>query len=171
MNTILRATDKDAEVLVNIGITSFLESHGHSAAKEDIDDYVMSKFDVNTFSKELKDTNNHFYIISHDGIAVGYSKVIFDCPHQNVDLKYVTKMERLYLLKEFHHLKLGLELFNFNLQLSKKKNQSGIYLFVWTENNRALTFYNKLGFKIIGNTYFKISENHSNPNYQMLLIY
>ena len=171
MTTIVRGTISDAKLLVSIGKTSFLETHGMSASKADIDAYVNLKFNEATFSDELQDINNHFYIINYNNIAIGYSKIIFNFPHQNIDAENVTKMERLYLLKDFHHLKLGLELFNFNVKESKKHHQVGMWLFVWTENERAINFYTKVGFKIIGNHDFEISKNHSNPNHQMLLTY
>lgn len=171
MTIIIRATVNDAKLLVNIGKISFLESHGMSASQKDIDAYVSLKFNETTFSEELQDTKNHFYIIYHNEIPVGYSKIIFDFPHKNIGFKNVAKLERLYLLSEYHHLKLGLELFNFNVQASKKHHQAGMWLFVWTENARALNFYNKVGFKIIGSHDFEISKTHSNPNHQMLLTY
>ena len=46
-----------------------------------------------------------------------------------------------------------------------------MWLYVWTENHRAVNFYNNLGFKIVGEYDFKIFETHSNPNHQMLLSY
>lgn len=171
MTTIVRATINDAALLVRIGRTSFLESHGMSASKEDIDAYVTLKFNESTFLGELQDFNNYFYIIYTNSTPVGYSKIIFDFTHVNIPFNNVTKMERLYVLKEFHHLKLGLELFNFNVEESKKHHQAGMWLFVWTENHRAMNFYNKVGFQIIGSHDFKISETHYNPNHQMLFIY
>ena len=171
MTTIVRATVNDAKLLVHIGKTSFLESHGMSASKNDIDAYVKLKFNEVTFFEELQDSKNHFHIIYHNQIPIGYSKIIFDFPYPNIPFENVTKLERLYLLKEFHHLKLGLELFNFNVQESMKHHQAGMWLFVWTENENAINFYNKVGFKIVGHHDFKISENHSNPNYQMLFTY
>ncbi|MEO9209693.1 MAG: hypothetical protein ABI208_01270, partial [Ginsengibacter sp.] len=74
-------------------------------------------------------------------------------------------------LKEFYNLKMGLELMNFNIELSKSDNQVGMWLFVWIENVRALNFYMKNGFEIIGSHDFKISATHSNPNHQMFLKY
>ena len=71
----------------------------------------------------------------------------------------------------FHNLKLGWELFNFNVKQSKAQQQVGMWLHTWTENQKAINFYSKAGFKIIGHHDFKISETHCNPNYQMLLIY
>lgn len=171
MIKIIRATVTDAELLVRIGKTSFIESHGRSASKEDIDAYVKLKFNKITFFDELNVSSNYFYIIEHNQIPVGYSKIIFDCSHETIPFKNVTKLERLYILKEYHHLKLGFELFNFNVRESKKQFQAGMWLFVWTENEKAINFYNQMGFKIVGSHDFKISETHSNPNHQMLLTY
>lgn len=171
MITIVGANINDAGLLVRIGKTSFLESHGISAPKADIDAYVSLKFNLSTFLEELRDLNNHFFILYQHETAIGYSKIIYDYPHHAIPFKNVTKLERLYILKEFHHLKLGLELFNFNVQLSIKNHQQGMWLFVWTENERAINFYKKAGFQIIGRHDFKISETHYNPNHQMLLTY
>jgi ribosomal protein S18 acetylase RimI-like enzyme len=171
MATIVKATTKDAQLLANIGKTSFIESHGSSASEETITEYVTLKFTKKVLEDELKDPSNIYHIIYHCKKAIGYSKIIFNASNSNVPFENVTKLERFYVLQEFHDLKLGLELFNFIIQESKKHNQAGIWLFTWTENKKAINFYTKAEFKIIGNFDFKISDTHYNPNYQMLLTY
>jgi ribosomal protein S18 acetylase RimI-like enzyme len=171
MTSIVKATIKDSNLLSKIGKQSFLESHGISAPEKDIMDYVSSKFTKEVFEKELEDSNNIFHMVFYNEKPIGYSKIIYNVSQENMPIKNVTKLERLYVLKEFHHLKLGLELFNFNVELSKKNNQAGMWLFVWTENLKAINFYKKAGFNIVGKYNFKISETHSNPNHQMLLLY
>ena len=57
------------------------------------------------------------------------------------------------------------------MALSKKKQQKGIWLAVWVENKRAIKFYQKAGFKIVGKYDFQISKTHSNPNHIMYLKY
>jgi ribosomal protein S18 acetylase RimI-like enzyme len=54
-------------------------------------------------------------------------------------------------------------------RIASANNQKGMWLFVWQKNERAIKFYKKNGFEIIGNFNYKISETHSNPNYQMFL--
>ena len=171
MATIVKATVKDAALLVSIGKTSFIDSHGISASEENIAEYVNLKFTKKALEDELINKANHYFIIYHDKKAVGYSKIIFNCSDANIPFENVTKLERFYVLEAFHNLKLGWELFKFNLQQSKKHNQAGMWLFTWTENKKAIDFYSKAGFKIIGNFDFKITDTHYNPNYQLLLNY
>lgn len=169
LNSIIKADVNDSQLLSKIAKLTFIESHGDSAKPEDINVYVSEKCSAHFFKRDLSDPKNIYHIIYHNGRAVGYSKIIFDTPYQESHLKKITKLERIYLLKEFYNLKLGLQLIQFNIDLSKRNNQRGIWLFVWKENHRAVNFYKKNGFVIIGSYDFKISETHSNPNHQMFL--
>lgn len=171
MNLITRATKKDWRLLVDMGKVSFLEAHGNSASPEILSTYVDKNYNEEVFKTELATPKNVYRIIYHNQQAAGYSKIIFDAPHANIPVANVTKLERLYLLKEFYGLNLGLELLQYNIDISKKNGQSGIWLFVWKENHRAINFYKKAGFEIIGSHDFKISETHANPNHQMFLAY
>jgi len=171
MTTIIKATSDDFQLLADIGKQTLLESHGHSAPKADMDAYVNKNYSAGYFQNELSSPTNIYHIIYHNGQAAGYSKLILDYPHPGIPIQQVTKLERIYLLKEFYGLKLGKELFSFNIELSKSKKQAGMWLFVWKENKRAISFYLKYGFKNIGSHDFKISETHSNPNHIMFLEY
>lgn len=171
MVEIRKATVNDATLLAEIGKKSFIESHGRSASEADINSYVNEKYTVQVFVEELSNPENNYHIIFYNEIPAGYSKIIFNVGHKNFEPTNLTKLERLYLLKEFYHLKLGYQLLNFNINLSKQNKQHGMWLFVWKENLQAVNFYLKAGFKITGSHDFKISETHSNPNHQMLLEY
>lgn len=171
MTSIVKADVTDFELLADIGRQTFIESHGHSAPACDIEAYVTEKYSSDSFKKELENENNIYYALFHNKKPAGYSKIILNSSHANIPFLNVTKLERLYLLRDFYDLKLGLALFNHNVQLSKLNGQDGMWLFAWKDNDRAVNFYIKNGFEIIGSCNFKISEDHSNPNHQMLLKY
>ena len=171
MISIVKATIDDFKLLADIGKETFIESHGESAARPDVDAYVNKTYSYTSFQEELSNTDNIYHIIYHGEQPAGYSKIVLNSPHPNIQLQNVTKLERIYLLSNFYKLKLGLKLLSFNVELSKKNNQAGIWLFVWKENERAINFYIQNGFKIIGSYDFKITETHSNPNHQMFLKY
>lgn len=171
MTSIVRAGEQDVQLLVDLGKTSFVESHGHSASAATINRYVDEKYNMEVLQAELTDPANIYHIIYHGQEPAGFSKIIFDAAHPNIPEKNVTKLERIYLLKAFLGLHLGFQLFKFNLELSQQNNQTGMWLFVWKENHRAMQFYEKMGFQVVGDCDFKLTETHSNPNYQMLLTY
>lgn len=171
MVTIKIATTKDANILSQIGKVTIMQSHGHSAPEKDMNSYRDNNFNLDSIKKELSDSKNLYCIIHHNNQAVGYSKIILNSSNKNISQQNVTMLERLYILAEFHDLKLGYELLQHNIDIAKENNQNGLWLNVWIENDRAIRFYKKTGFTICGEYSFRVSETHSNPNYQMFLAF
>ncbi len=167
--SIRKATEEDAHLLSAIAAASFIESHGHSAPAADIQAYVAEKYNPAVLQQELQDPNNIYHLLYYQDQPAGYSKIIFNAPYPDSPVQNCSKLERLYLLKEFYNLQLGAALFAFNVQLMKDNRQAGAWLYVWKENQRALQFYQQAGFVITGSHDFSISETHSNPNHRMLL--
>ena len=169
MIRIQKATLKDAKLLSELSVKSFLPAHGHSAPVKDIQTYIKANFTEQNYLEELSANNHNYYLCFKEDIIAGYSKVIFDefCP--NIQQKRTTYLSRIYLLEEFYGQGLGKEILEFNLNLCKKNYQEGVWLKVWKENHKAIRFYKKMNFKIVGESGFKISETHSNPNHHMYL--
>jgi len=171
MINIRQATATDAPLLADIGTKTFLESHGHSAPAADIEAYVSKTYAIETVAEELNDPGNIYHLLYDEDRAIGYSKIIFNRPHPLINDSAVTKLERIYLLEEFHDRKLGLTLLEYIVTLSSKENQTGIWLYTWIKNLRAIKFYEKNGFTIIGKADFQLSTTHANPNHVMYLEY
>ena len=158
MISIRKATTKDVHLLASLSIEAFMPAHGHSAPKKDISSYIEANFSVEKFEKEISNPDFEYYLIYHSSKIAGFSKIIFNDQNIHISDNQVTKMERLYLLKEFYGLDIGLKLMNFNSKLAQKKEQFGIWLEVWIENFRAIKFYEKVGFKIVGKANFTVSK-------------
>ena len=171
MITIKIATTEDAALLSQVGKVTIMQSHGHSAPEKDMHSYRDDNFSLDSIKKELSDSNNLYYILYYDKKVAGYSKIILNSPNQNITDKNITMLERLYVLEEFHNLKLGFELLQYNINIAKSNGQIGIWLNVWVENKRAINFYKKIGFTVSGEYSFRVSATHSNPNYQMFLAF
>lgn len=166
--TIKAIRSSEVESLAELSQKTFLESHGQSANPADIQNYIWLHFNVEALSKALIDPKIHFSKILVDNQLAGYSKLILNESHSLSEISPIAKFERLYLLKDFYGLGLGEKLLAHNLEIAQSNHQKGLWLFVWTENEKALKFYQKSNFKIIGEHDFKISDQHSNPNYVML---
>ena len=171
MIKIVKAHIEQAEVIAEIGRQSFLESHGNSASVEDVNRFILKTYTKEKISQEFENKNVLYHLLYFNDIIVGFSKIALSTANKDIQDLNVTKLDRLYLLKEFYGQNLGGELIDFNIELSKKHNQNGIWLAVWVKNQRAIKFYTKIGFKIVGKYNFKISETHSNPNHIMFFQY
>jgi ribosomal protein S18 acetylase RimI-like enzyme len=171
MIQIIKATIEHSELIAELGKQSFLESHGHCASMEDVNSFISKTYHKKAIFKEFENPKVQYHIIYFNYKVAGFSKIELNTANKNINDLNVTKLDRLYLLKEYYSQNLGSKLFDFNIQLSKKYNQKGIWLAVWVENQRAIKFYNLKGFKIVGEYNFKISETHANPNHIMYLNY
>jgi ribosomal protein S18 acetylase RimI-like enzyme len=169
MISITRANAAEYQTIADIGRISVTEAHRGSCPDEDLNSFIEKNYNGEAIGAELNDKNNIYHIICWDGEPAGFSKIILNAAHADIQQKNVTKLDRIYLLSNFFNRKLGLELLKFNIDLSKSHNQSGIWLYTWTGNERAINFYKKNGFVIIGSHDFQVTETRSNPNYHMLL--
>ncbi|HMF73268.1 MAG TPA: GNAT family N-acetyltransferase, partial [Flavitalea sp.] len=162
-------TERDYNSIAGIGKISLAESHRDSCSVKDMNEFLERNYNSDAIKEELNDINNIYYLINYNDKPVGFSKIILNAKHPNIVTENVTKLDRIYLLKEFYGLKLGLELLNFNIELSRNNNQSGIWLYTWIGNNRAINFYLKAGFTIIGNHKFYVTKTHYDLSHQLFL--
>lgn len=166
---IVKAVATDADIIARIGRISVGETHRESSPEKEMNAYLDSHYHEDAISEELADPHNHYYLMYVDEQPAGFSKIVFGAEHANIQEKDVAKLDRIYFLREFQGMGLGAELLQFNINLSKRHHQSAIWLFTWTGNHKAIAFYRRAGFSITGNDRFRLSENHYNPQYQMLL--
>lgn len=171
MISLLRLTPADAPMLSKLGGATLLQSHGHSAPPEIMNAYVARSFSEAACCAELEAEANIFEAIFYNGEPAGYSKIILNCAHPAVPLQPVTKLERIYLLQEFYDRKLGRELLLQAIDCSGAGGDKGMWLDVWQENKRAISFYQKAGFEVVGKGAFRLSPTHANPVWVMLLRY
>jgi ribosomal protein S18 acetylase RimI-like enzyme len=162
--TIKKATKKDIVALAIVGKKAFYLPHKKVIPKEIMDNYLLNNFNKETLLNEITNANFEYHLIYVNDTLAGFSKIIINTKNKNIEAINVTKLERLYLTKEFYGLGLGKELFLYNLELTKQKDQQGIWLYVWIKNYRAIDFYKKFGFKKIASFDFPISETETRPN-------
>jgi diamine N-acetyltransferase len=160
MISVIKATEGDHDSIARIGKISIAESHRGSCSEEDMNTFLESHYNSDAIIKDLNDPDNIYHTINYNSKPVGFSKILLNSKHSGIVAKNVTKLDRIYLLKEYYGLKLGFQLLNFNIQLSKNNNQSGMWLYTWIGNDRAIGFYLKAGFTIIGSHKYYVTENH-----------
>lgn len=171
MIDIILANAEYAKALTTLAVRTFKDSHAHSASEKDIADYVSNHMQLMHFEQELSNPENLYHLMYVEGSLAGYSKIKLNTGQESVKSTSVTKLERIYFDKDFYGKGLSKDLLDHNIEVSKQAGQQGMWLAVWTENRRAIGFYQKMGFEKVGKYDFKISATHYNPNHIMFLPY
>ena len=168
---IRQATESDAKTIADIGRVAVEESHRNSCSDADMEYFLSTYYNEEAIKNELSVPEHICYVIFYRGQPAGFSKIILDTGHERMPHRNVTKLDRIYLDSEFYDLKLGYHLLQHGIDLSKQNDQQGMWLFTWVGNQRAVNFYKKNGFAVMGNHRFKVSETHYNEHHHMFLEY
>jgi len=166
---IKKAGVKDYKIIAAIGNISVGEAHRESCSAEEMHEYLTNHYNDAAVTEELANPANDYHILYYNQQPVGFSKIELNAPHPNIKNQQVAKLDRIYILSDYFNLKLGAELMKFNIEYAKQHHQSGIWLFTWVGNERAINFYLKAGFKKIGSHYFQVTKTRSNLNHHMYL--
>ena len=160
MITIKNATSNDAEVLALLGRITYNESHGHYIDnKIDLLNYNNTYFSVEKQKEELKNSNNLFYLIYSDKSPIGYIKLVKNATNKNISSSNICKLERLYILNDFIAQKVGSIAMDYILKKVTELKFEELWLAVYIKNTKAIRFYEKNGFKNIGNIIFNVGES------------
>ena len=155
------ARKEDAPSIALLGRTTFTETFGHFFRDpQDLIDYYNSTFSVQKIEAGIEKPNNLFWIAFANRLPVGYAKLKLHSKSDFVDSKEVCQLQKIYVLKDFLSMKIGLELQRTLLEKAKDLRFTEIWLSVLNSNERAIRFYEKSGFEQVGNHDFQIGREN-----------
>ena len=160
MNIEIRfATRDDASIIALLGRITFSETFGHLFADPiDLLEYYERTFSVEKIERSFDNRNNIFWLALVNRLPVGYAKLKLNSKSTLIESKNVSQLQKIYVLKDFLSLKIGLELQKRMIEEARKNGCSNLWLSVLESNERALNFYRKSGYRTLGNHDFHIGK-------------
>ena len=149
----------ELEQLQEIGRNTFAETFSSDNSQEDMQAYLDEKFSAVNMKKEMFDTNSQFYFAVLDERVVGYLKINFGTSQTEIKDPRALEIERIYVLKKFHGLKVGQFLYDKAIELAREKDLNYVWLGVWEKNQRAIGFYKKNGFVEFDRHIFRLGND------------
>jgi ribosomal protein S18 acetylase RimI-like enzyme len=125
---------------------------------ENMKAYLDKAFDINKLSNEVLNSNSFFYFLYYEEELAGYFKLNEYPAQTEVNDPKALEVERIYIKKKFHSKGLGSVLLNKAIEIANIRKRSYIWLGVWEKNEKALEFYKRNGFYIIGQHSFFMGE-------------
>lgn len=158
MLEIVKIGIEQVEELQVICRETYYDTFGAVNREEDIQDYMAQAYAIDVLKSELEDAESAVYFLKDaDGIA-GYLKL--NCGFAQTEQVADNSMEiqRIYVRPSRKRRGYGTQLMNFSLEKAHEKHCSAIWLGVWEHNHAALAFYNRHGFRRVGEHHFQMGE-------------
>jgi ribosomal protein S18 acetylase RimI-like enzyme len=156
---IRKATGSDIKNVQEIGRKTFAETFSAGNTAENLDKYLVEGFSEEKIASELNNSNSEFYFAILDNNVIGYLKLNFGQSQTELKDDSALEMERIYVLKEFHGKKVGQVLYEQVMEIARQKKVNYVWLGVWEENLRAISFYKKNGFVEFRKHVFKFGDD------------
>ena len=119
----------------------------HHKGRPDIFKSNTKKYTDNELADIIADSNRPIFVAENNGEVVGYAFCIFQ---QHLNNNILTDIKTLYIDdlcvdEQKRGLHIGSTLYNFVLDFAKQSGCYNVTLNVWSCNQSALKFYEKLG--------------------------
>jgi diamine N-acetyltransferase len=151
LQPVVRAgTREDASLLAELRARTFRQSSPNTR-HEDVESHVCENFTREKLVTCLRVKNTTALILENYGQAIGYALLSLGTPPDQLVLApHSIEIQRFYILEEWTGHKLGNALMARCLEHVKYSRFETIWLTVWRNNERALRFYKRWGFRKAG---------------------
>jgi ribosomal protein S18 acetylase RimI-like enzyme len=158
---IRRATIADAAVLAEIGRSSFVDAFAADPRnrQEDMAAYMDQAFAPATIAAELADPAIIYLLEQREGITAGYAKLNTQSAERCVVARKPIELARLYPRSQFIGAGVAAILMEACLDEARQRGHDVLWLGVWEFNPRAQRFYEKWGFRRVGEHTFLLGSD------------
>lgn len=167
---ITRVLSADIKQLQIIGKQTFLETFSEGNSEENMKMYLEEGFSEEKLLSELNDPNAEFYFATLKGEVIGYLKLNFGESQTELKDNSALEIERIYVLKAFHGKSVGQVLYKKAIEIAHQKKVNYVWLGVWEENPRAISFYKKNGFVEFDKHIFKLGDDEQTDIMMKLML-
>lgn len=154
-----KASEKDLETLQQLGRETFYETFSKHNSEEEMQKYLSESFASEKLLKELGTADSWFFIAWEEGSPVGYLKVNSGRSQPELQDETSLEIERIYVKSSHQGKKVGQLLFDKALEIARQQSKKYIWLGVWEENKRAVSFYIKNGFTEFDKHIFRLGND------------
>ena len=160
MDIVIReCTMDDLETLRDLAIRTYVEAFESMNTKENMRIYLATAFSKAKLQEELSNPASRFYFAYGDGELAGWMKLNESEAQTDIHDPESLEVERVYVLKAFQSASVGKSFLDRAMQIARKRGKTYLWLGAWKDNHRALKFYLRYGFRIIGEHSFFVGED------------
>ena len=162
--SVAKANPATATRLATLGRQTFLETFAETASTADMAVFLDQVYGPEIQLAELRDPRHTFLLAEMQGELVGFAKLWRDSAlglPEGEPAAGRLEIKQLYVAQDWIGTGLGAALMRRCLTLAEAEHCAALVLGVWEHNQRARAFYERFGFKVIGQHAFHIGSDVS----------
>jgi GNAT superfamily N-acetyltransferase len=153
------ATAADHILLAEVGAETFRDTFAVDNTPEDMAAYLAGTFGPDRQAAELADPASRFLLAELDGETAGYARLRFGAAPAVVRGARPIEIARLYARRRWIGCGVGATLIQACLAEAERTGCDCVWLDVWERNPRAIAFYAKWGFAVVGEQTFPLGSD------------
>jgi GNAT superfamily N-acetyltransferase len=161
MITITEATSNDFKTIQDIAHQTWPETYGDILSKEQLD-YMLGAFYSEAALSDNVNTKGHYFLLAKENeVVLGFAAYEHNYQENNR-----TRIHKIYILPQTQGKGIGKRLIEYIEKLAIENHSEALSLNV-NRFNKALTFYQKIGFEIITEENIEIGHGYLMEDYVM----
>ena len=155
------ATDGDIGALAKLAERAFRDAYASQNDAQDIEDYVDKTLSPQKFRGDFEDSKNIFLVavLRDEERLAGYAKLRDGASHARSNTDRSIEVERLYVDSILIGKGVGATMMQACLDTARSLGKEEIWLGVWEHNQRAIDFYRRWEFSVVGEHRFTLGSD------------
>ena len=153
------ARREDAAVLAALMRRLFVASYAHSADAANLARFLELSYGDAQQARELADAGLATLVAEEAGNPIGFMQVRprSPCPAR-IASRAPAELVRIYVDSRVHGRGVGPALMAEAVRRASEAGADALWLYAWQRAERALAFYRKFGFRIVGTSVFMVGD-------------
>lgn len=156
--TLRRAVGADAPSLAVLAERTFRDAFGARNSPDNMDRHCARAFGTEIQRREIGDPHLLTTVAEARGAMIGFSQLRLSNPHASVAARRPAEVHRIYVTAEWQGRGVAQALMQAALGIVASSGCDRLWLGVWEHNPKAIAFYRKLGFEVVGEHAFMLGD-------------
>ena len=154
-----RATTDDAAALADFLRDMFARTFGAQNKPEDLAAYFAEAFGEEQQRREIANDSIQFWMAEGSGQVIGCAQLKFGSRSPDLSAPRQAELGRIYADTRWHGRGVGRALLERCVDAAVSWGATVLWLGVWEKNPRAIAFYEKHGFRVVGEQSFQLGSD------------
>ena len=174
--TIRSGAPGDAHALSRFAARVFEATYAHANTPENMRAYLAQHFGEAQQAAELADPSLETLLVERSGERegdgerklVGFAQLRGGPAPSSVSAAMPVEIARIYVDHALHGMGVGASLMRACIDAARARGSDALWLGVWEHNARAIAFYQRQGFRIVGTLVFALGDDQQTDHVMLL---